>query len=135
MFDSDIGQHCQVCNIRDYLPLKCTDGCNKFFCNKCFHNHKCTEQIINNKTNEIKNNKTNEIKINYKKEVCCYNKCKTSVTSSMGIKCTKCNKKVCIPHRHKHYEICNKDKLQNNPIKKTEPNKPNIFKWLKWFKS
>ena len=78
---------------------------------------------------------TNELKNIRKKEVCCYNKCKTSVTSSMGIKCTKCNKKVCIPHRHKHYEICNKDKLQNNPIKKTEPNKPNIFKWLKWFKS
>ena len=81
MFDSDIGQHCQVCNIRDYLPLKCTHGCNKFFCNKCFHNHKCTEQIKRNKTNELKNIR--------KKEVCCYNKCKTSVTSSMGIKCTK----------------------------------------------
>lgn len=129
MFDSNIGQHCQVCNIRDYLPLKCTQGCNKFFCKNCFHNHKCTEQIKNNKTNEINNI--------YKKELCCYNKCKTSVSSSMGIKCTKCNRKVCIPHRHKHYEICNKDKdkIKNNHIEKTKSNKPNIFKWFKWCKS
>ena len=31
MFDSNIGQHCYICKIRDYLPLKCTK-CNKDNC-------------------------------------------------------------------------------------------------------
>ena len=54
MFDSNIDEHCQVCNIRDYLPLKCTQGCKKTFCKDCFTNHKCTHQNIYTKTSEIK---------------------------------------------------------------------------------
>lgn len=129
MFDSNIGEHCQVCNIRDYLPLKCTQGCNKTFCKDCFTNHKCTHQNIYTKTSEIK--------IKSKKELCCYNNCKTSVSGALGIKCHNCDKKTCISHRHDHYDICNETsnkKIIKPKIKDSPQPKKKKFNFFGWFK-
>lgn len=129
MFDSNIGQHCQVCNLRDYLPLKCTLGCNKTFCKDCFKNHQCSQLKKNNY-------KTNENKIQSKKELCCYNNCKTSVSGALGIKCHNCNKKTCISHRHQHYDICNSKSIKPKPKEISKPivKKKKKFTFFGWFK-
>ena len=126
MFDSNIGQHCHVCNLRDYLPLKCTSGCNKTFCKDCFKNHKCPE--LKSKY------KTSEKKIKSKKELCCYNNCKTSVSGVLGIKCQKCNKKTCISHRHNHYDICNAKLPTEKKISTPTTEKKKKITFFGWFK-
>lgn len=121
MFDSHIGKYCEnpECKIQDYLPITCTKGCNKTFCNSCFNNHLCID---------VKKTKYKK----YKNEICCHNKCKTVVTEVLGYKCKNCNKITCIAHRHQHSDICKSINLEKKvDINKSECKKKySIFRWI-----
>ena len=114
MFDQNIGQQCcnQDCRIRDYLPMICSKDCKKAFCKDCFKDHQCNEYVdIKPKVTQ----KSQPIPIPRKKEICIYNGCTTSVNGPMSILCSYCKNKICITHRHAHYETCENKKVNNAP--------------------
>ena len=51
---SNIGKHCEICQQRDFLPIKC-NTCGRYFCkdHMAHDNHDCYENFINKKTDNI----------------------------------------------------------------------------------
>lgn len=109
----DIGGRCQFenCNQLDYLPFEC-NLCNKVFClnHKSYDQHMCMEfnkkKII--KTKKTKNN-INRCHFCNKKEL-------------FDFKCSKCNKVICIKHRHLESHDCEYLKKKSEKVLKKEIN-------------
>lgn len=121
MFDQNIGEHCSNpnCRIRDYLPLVCGKDCKKPFCKDCFKGHSCSDYV------EIRpavKSKPIPIPPPKKVQMCPYEGCTTSVSGPMGISCSFCGNKICVIHRHAHYEKCT---YNGNTINSTNANSNN----------
>ena len=97
---SDLGARCSMkeCNQQDYLPFKC-NLCNKFYClnHKSYDQHNCIEY------NAKSNNRINEKNIIKKK----INRCHVCNKKDLfELKCSKCNKYICLEHRYQENHDC-----------------------------
>jgi superfamily II DNA helicase RecQ len=105
--------------MKDYLPWRCERDCKKYFCDECYRNHKCWDYLTNSEKTQIAVQNTLEsdkhkieTKKTKRKDKCIVKGCNTIVSGPMGIICNNCGEKLCIEHRHYHYEKC---KSKNTP--------------------
>ena len=108
-----VGKRCYKCNFQDFLPFKC-NSCSNYFCKNHKNDHECIEIKKKFKSvncpmcfkkfiieeNEEENNyilKHFEENCSAFKEKCSFKNCNNH---QYLIKCSKCNKKYCISHRH-----------------------------------
>jgi len=107
-FDN-LGKKCSFieCGRQDYLPFFC-EFCKKYYCleHRTIDKHKCP---IDNKIINIKKTKS----VFYKCELC-------KEKQLFELKCSKCNKHVCLKHRYqdKHHCVKNKYYSIKRPSKK-----------------
>lgn len=88
---SDLGKHCAICNLQDYLPFNCP-GCKHWYCSdhRAYESHNC-------KNKPIDKQKTNQILKNAIRYKCSYKNCREK--SIYKFVCPTCMKNHCISHR------------------------------------
>lgn len=109
-----VGKRCCECNFQDFLPFYC-NMCNKYYCKEHRKDHICIKKnsqkykTINCpmcfkdfilEEDEDENNyilKHFENNCSAFKEKCSFTNCNNH---QYLLKCSKCNKKYCIKHRH-----------------------------------
>nr|XP_027195810.1 AN1-type zinc finger protein 1-like [Dermatophagoides pteronyssinus] len=94
----NLGQHCSICSMLDYLPIKCVH-CNNYFCKIHRISHGCmTDKQYESNETISKDSKSNDfIKCHF---------CSNSVQITQSSICNHCLNRFCLHHRHQVDHKC-----------------------------
>lgn len=114
MEDFNIGKHCNVCNILDYLSYHCKT-CDKSYCKTHYHNeYSCpfiNENIDKHNQNNINNDDIKEFKnINFDFIICHFCNQKWYKHKGYG-ECDSCKNIFCLNHKIESSHNCKDGKI------------------------
>jgi len=115
-----IGQHCSICNLKDFCPITCL-FCKNIFCGTCDENHRARCMDLKSPTS-LRSSQSSSSSLSSspekKKKKCKYDigngvLCKNEVGYPEQCICTMCGRFSCIPHAQPYNHNCEAQKKKD----------------------
>ena len=108
----NLGKHCKICNVKDFLPFRCM-YCDSYYCKEHRDKHNCVEanplsrqKISTQKMYSSKLERKSPLKKRNRmpRYKCSVEGCKTK--EKFPVKCFRCNQNFCLKHRFQELHKC-----------------------------